>query len=58
MPNDHIYFMAFLFYDSNNDGYICTNDILRIEEISKKCPILNEDCQILKIGAHKIKHEN
>lgn len=30
MPNEHIYFMAFLFYDSNNDGYICANDIIRI----------------------------
>jgi len=32
--------MTFLFYDSNNDGYICSNDLLRIEELSKKCPLV------------------
>lgn len=58
MPNDHIYFMAFLFYDSNNDGYICGNDIIRIEELGKKNALLNEDCQILKNGGQKIKYEN
>ena len=30
MPHEHICFMSFLFYDSNNDGYICDNDLLRV----------------------------
>ncbi len=40
MPKDHVDFMAFLFYDTNNDGIICDRDLLRIFELLKKCPLI------------------
>ncbi len=27
MPLDHVQFMAFLFLDHNNDGYLCDYDL-------------------------------
>lgn len=50
--------MCFLFYDSNNDGYICSNDLLRLEELCKKAPLLLEDHEIIRSGASKVKYEN
>jgi hypothetical protein len=35
--------MTFLFYDTNNDGFICEGDIARLQGICKIYPILNED---------------
>lgn len=49
--------MAFMLYDSNNDGYICINDLLRLEEMAKKCPILLLDHEIIKKEAAKVKYE-
>ena len=54
MPNEHIYFMTFLFYDSNNDGYICDNDLLRIAEMVRKCPLLQGDYDLFKKQGLKI----
>ena len=51
MPKDHLFFMIFLFYDSNNDGVICDRDMLRIMELTNKCPLLKEDyMKIRKYG--------
>jgi Ca2+-binding EF-hand superfamily protein len=58
MPNEHIYFMAFLFYDSNNDGYICANDLIRMEEVSLKSKLIAEDYEIIKSNASKIKFKS
>lgn len=57
MPNEHVCFMAFMLYDSNNDGYICINDLLRLEEMAKRCPILLLDHDIIKKEAAKVKYE-
>ena len=27
MPIDHLLFMTFLYFDANNDGYICDYDL-------------------------------
>jgi Ca2+-binding EF-hand superfamily protein len=32
--------MVFLYYDSNNDGYICNNDLIRIQEVSQKSKLI------------------
>lgn len=50
--------MTFLFYDNNNDGYLCNQDLMNIEEISKSCPLIGLDCSILRKNAHKIKYED
>lgn len=56
MPNEHIFFMTFLFYDSNNDGYICDNDLIRVQELTKKCPLLLGDYNMLKSQSHKVEY--
>lgn len=50
MPVEHILFMTFMFYDFNNDGYICDNDIRRIKNIVqfKKNSIIKEDLKIIE----------
>lgn len=48
MQVEHIIFMAFLFYDFNNDGYICENDIRRVRNIVEKSKILGEDLKIIE----------
>jgi hypothetical protein len=48
MPIDHILFMTFLYYDGNNDGYICDYDIDRINNLSIKRPVLAYDYQKIK----------
>ena len=54
MPKDHIDFMVFLFYDSNNDGMICERDMLRIFELVKKCPLVIEDYNKLKKNSSRV----
>lgn len=41
--------MTFLFYDFNNDGYICDNDIRRVKNLvdTNKNHIIEEDFKIL-----------
>ena len=48
MPHEHILFMAFLYYDGNNDGYICDYDLERLSGISAKRPLLSRDYIRLK----------
>lgn len=50
MSVEHVIFMSFLFYDFNNDGYICDNDIRRIKAMiqSKKNHILGEDLKLIE----------
>lgn len=50
MSVEHVIFMAFLFYDSNNDGYICDNDIRRIKALVKgqKNVLLEEDLKLIE----------
>ena len=54
MPKDHIDFMIFLFYDSNNDGIICERDMLRIYELVKKCPLVLEDYNKLRKNSGRL----
>lgn len=48
MPLNHILFMTFLYYDGNNDGYICDYDLDRLTQLSLKRPIIAHDCNKLK----------
>ena len=50
MSVEHVIFMSFLFYDFNNDGYICDNDIRRVKVIvqGKKNHIIGEDLKIIE----------
>ena len=48
MPQDHLLFMAFLYFDGNNDGYICDYDLDRLSSLALKRPILAHDFQKLK----------
>ena len=56
MPNEHIYFMAFMLYDSNNDGYICDNDLFRVSELLPKCPLLSGDYNLMKNQGLKVEY--
>ena len=58
MPKDHFDFMAFIFYDSNNDGIICNLDLVRLFELTRKCPLLEGDYNQLKNSAFKDKTVN
>jgi hypothetical protein len=40
--------MTFLYFDANNDGYICDYDLERLCNISLKRPVLVHDYQRLK----------
>lgn len=50
MSVEHVIFMTFLFFDFNNDGYICDNDIRRVKAMikSKKNHILEEDLRLIE----------
>lgn len=48
MPLDHIQFMAFLFLDANNDGYICDYDLERLSNLALTRPVLTHDYQRIK----------
>jgi Ca2+-binding EF-hand superfamily protein len=50
--------MIFLYYDSNNDGYICNNDLVRIQEIAQKSKLIKEDYELIKNMSSKIKYSN
>ena len=43
MPQDHILFMTFLYYDGNNDGYICDYDMERMSNLSLRRPVIAHD---------------
>lgn len=40
--------MAFLYYDGNNDGYICDYDLERISNLSLTRNVLKHDYQKIK----------
>lgn len=40
--------MTFLYYDGNNDGYICDYDLDRLSSISNRRDILTHDFQRIK----------
>lgn len=40
--------MTFLYYDGNNDGYICDYDLERIASLSIKRPVLVHDQKKIK----------
>ncbi len=50
MSVEHLIFMSFLFYDFNNDGYICDNDIRRIKAMiqGKKNHVISEDLKLIE----------
>lgn len=48
MPMDHILFMTFLYYDGNNDGYICDYDLERVAQLSVKRPVILHDYHRLR----------
>jgi len=50
MQVEHIIFLTFLFYDFNNDGYICENDIRRIRNLveGKKNKVIAEDLKLIE----------
>ena len=48
MPQDHILFMTFLYYDGNNDGYICDYDLERMANLSIKRPVIAHDHKKLR----------
>lgn len=50
MSVEHIIFMTFLYYDTNNDGYICDNDIRRIKNLVKtqKNILMGEDLKLIQ----------
>ena len=48
MPQDHFLFMTFLYYDGNNDGYICDYDLERLLNIGFKRPVISHDYHKLK----------
>jgi len=55
MPIDHILFMTFLYFDGNNDGYICDFDLERLSNIALKRPVLSHDYKKLKQSNFKKK---
>jgi hypothetical protein len=40
--------MVFLYYDGNNDGYICDYDLERVAQLSINRPVLAHDCNRMK----------
>lgn len=48
MPNEHVLFMTFLYYDGNNDGYICDYDLERIGNLALTRPVLAHDLKRIK----------
>ncbi len=48
MPLEHVLFMAFLYYDGNNDGYIDDYDLERLSSLSLTRNILKHDFQKIK----------
>lgn len=48
MPLEHVLFMTFLYYDANNDGYICDYDLERICNLSLRRNVLTHDYQRIK----------
>lgn len=48
MPNDHLLFMTFLYYDGNNDGYICDYDLERLSNLALVRPVLTHDYKKIK----------
>jgi hypothetical protein len=48
MPQDHLLFMTFLYYDGNNDGYIDDYDLERMVNLGLKRPVLCFDAKKIK----------
>ena len=48
MPHEHLLFMTFLYFDGNNDGYICDYDLQRLSALSARRPLLAHDYRRLK----------
>ena len=40
--------MTFLYYDGNNDGYICDYDLERMASLSLKRPVISMDYKKIK----------
>ena len=53
MPLEHVLFMTFLYYDNNNDGYICDYDLEKLMNLSLLRPLLKHDYQRMKKSGRK-----